>query len=73
VKSETLTMVTMKSSVFWDAIFLHSGSSLLMFQRNILAPSSESKNKPSKQQTGCLAYCMLLANHLHGLLLTIQP
>jgi hypothetical protein len=38
-----------KSTVFWDVMLCSLVEVLPMFQRNILPPSSELKNNPSKQ------------------------
>jgi hypothetical protein len=50
VGSKVLTAVTMKSTIFCCVTRVYSGVSSQVFQRNVLPPSSGSKNKPSKQQ-----------------------
>jgi hypothetical protein len=53
---EVLTVVTMKSSVFWDITL--SGESQQTFWRNILSPY---KRKPSKKPAACLMLVSCMA------------
>jgi hypothetical protein len=50
VRSEILTLVVMKSSIFWDITPYIPFESQRTFQRNMSSPSSGSKNKPRKKQ-----------------------